>query len=810
MIKCKKERKKLKRLFTDFVGFSALFAMCAMAADGYAAQAPNPRSATSAVSVGARNAGNTVVRGNSDNAKIISGVARSAVKRASGAKISARSAMPSSADGVRGNVSNARSATVSRAAQGRSAVAFPAGGARSAAHNVSKTGMARAASVARATAVFNDVSKIGGGYAECRDAYATCMDQFCANANDTYRRCYCSARFTGFRDTEYALDEAKTLLMRFEDNSLNAVDKSAAEVNAMYTATVGEAAIKRDTSAAQDTLDEIADLLAGKKKKTTGTYKANVSTGIMPLDFSTDVGDIWSGDGSDIFGGGNSIFDTSTGVDMSSLEGEDLYNAANQQCAKLASEMCQSNAVFSMATSAYGILISQDCNAYEKKVESQREAVLQTVRQAEKYLREARLEEYRAHNSADVNECVAKVRSAILTDNACGANYGRCLDYTGMYINPVTAEPIYSPQLFKLTEVIKLDGTGDVVVFKEGHVEAADNDNAGFIKFLDDKRIYAASALDTCRDIADTVWLEFIRQAFIEIAQAQDEKIESVKTSCVTTMKQCYDTQSEALKSFDDTTAQAAGALAASAARAMCADKVQACAALYGKGECNLDTKTGKFIGDGCGLKELIDFVDRVDDVRIAEGCATALDNYVKDLCTPTTGTMGYPWNCRMKSLGTESDAPAGGLSASIWANIKYYAVENCLVGDSQSYDNLEERTRLQIARSIQDIEEALDAQLMETCETLDGYWVNQKGNDDKLLSAFYKNTYAGDENETWGACVENTVRVRCLDNNTDGETIATYDAARDECIFTDEWYNMKCQSIGGYYNNGTCYIMKE
>ena len=78
------------------------------------------------------------------------------------------------------------------------------------------------------------------------------------------------------------------------------------------------------------------------------------------------------------------------------------------------------------------------------------------------------------------------------------------------------------------------------------------------------------------------------------------------------------------------------------------------------------------------------------------------------------------------------------------------------------------------------------------------------------MLSAYYKNTYAGDENETWGACVENTVRVRCLDNNTDGETLATYDAARDECIFTDEWYSTKCQSIGGYYNNGTCYIMKE
>ena len=35
--------------------------------------------------------------------------------------------------------------------------------------------------------------------------------------------------------------------------------------------------------------------------------------------------------------------------------------------------------------------------------------------------------------------------------------------------------------------------------------------------------MFATSALDTCRDIADVVWTEFKRSALIEIAQAQDE-----------------------------------------------------------------------------------------------------------------------------------------------------------------------------------------------------------------------------------------------------------------------------------------------
>ena len=30
----------------------------------------------------------------------------------------------------------------------------------------------------------------GTNYGDCYNAYFTCMDQFCANANDTYRRCF--------------------------------------------------------------------------------------------------------------------------------------------------------------------------------------------------------------------------------------------------------------------------------------------------------------------------------------------------------------------------------------------------------------------------------------------------------------------------------------------------------------------------------------------------------------------------------------------------------------------------------------------
>ena len=807
----------MKRSCCDFFKFFALFATFFVGGFAYADQAPNPRSAV-ATSSASRADGRVLKRSVSGGQN----VSRGLVGRSGTSVSSARGAgnivgASVARGGVRQN-SVARSGAI--AARSGNVVAKPSVGvARSA---VPQTSGARARStgnvlnanmgrVARATAVFTDVSKIGGGYAKCRESYATCMDQFCANANDTYRRCFCSPKFTEFRDTENALDEAKVLLQRFQDTNLNAVDKSAAEVEAMYTATVGEMAIKNDTSAAQSILDEIGDLLSGKKKAIQSQPQNNGLSGLMSVDFSADMDDIWGG------GPGSSIFDTDTGVDLSVLEGIELYNVSNKQCLELVGDACENSAVLNMATSAYNIMITQDCNAYEKKINKQREAVLTTVRQAEKFLREARLEEYRAHNSADVNECMEKVKTAILGDVACGAGYKRCLDYSGVYIKSSTGDPIYSQRLFELENLISLGGA-DASVDVLGQ-------NAKFNQFLDEKRMFATSALDTCRDIADVVWTEFKRSALIEIAQAQDEKIEEVKTSCVSTMAECYDTQSSALKDFDTTTAKNAGALSAYAARAMCQEKVTACAALYGDTDgCSFDGN-GKLqknsAGKRCGLTALLAFVDSVDATRVAEGCATAVEKYVTDLCTPARGDMGFPWNCSQKAQGDINDAPNANFAASLYANVKNFAIQNCSdpTQGTQDYNALPEQVKLTVEKSIRNVVEQIDYQLSDQCEALDGYWVD-KGvtTTDPLLVAFYTNMFGRAEpNEkdlSWGTCVQNTTKVRCEAYNSDAELgapLATYDRVKDECIFAPEWYQQQCALLGnGYYEKGVCYIANQ
>ena len=58
------------------------------------------------------------------------------------------------------------------------------------------------------------------------------------------------------------------------------------------------------------------------------------------------------------------------------------------------------------------------------------------------------------------------------------------------------------------------------------------------------------------------------------------------------------------------------------------------------------------------------------------------------------------------------------------------------------------------------------------------------------------------------GRCVENSTRIQCLNYNDGEETpMASYDLAKDECTFTEAWYEQRCVTIGGYYDNGMCYV---
>ena len=654
---------------------------------------------------------------------------------------------------------------------------------------------------ARATAVYNDVSKIGGGYASCHDAYATCMDQICANANDSYRRCYCSDKFTGFRDTSEKLDTAMAMLAEFQDENLDAVDKTAAEVTAMYMASDGEKAIKKDTSASQKLLNNISNVLSGKTPVKTNTSLNSLGV----LDFSSfqfDENDIW-GETSSIFGGSGA-----SSSNIAELEGKVLYNKANQQCMEIVRDTCGSDAVFNLARSSYSIMINQDCDVVEKSINAKRAAVEETVRTAEKYLRDARLDEYRAHNSADVIECLTNVETVMRNPIACGENYEKCMDYTGKYISTSTGEAIYSNRLFGLNSLIVLDGSADVL-----------KANPEFDKWLDAKKTFATTALDSCRDISSVVWQEFKRSALIKIAQAQDERIQKIKDSCVKTIKECYDETSGALYEMDDTEMQSTGAMVAVAARGTCYDKVLSCSSLYGDQDgCKYDDKTKKITnapGKKCGIQSLLAFVDTVDSVKIAEGCEVALTKYAHQLCDPKIGDdedAVYPMGCA--SMSREELRAAMDIRRKTFCPATMVGDDeaNTLTTSAEAYN-----TNI-MNQVIQDIYRDLEIAFVVGCEEVDGTWTASMPPNSKLNADFYWKYYGISINSSTnvnnlgslnaaevGWCVVTSDQEQCL-NLVDLGYEASW--TEGQCELPGAWYQDQCESsLGGIWAGTTCSV---
>lgn len=566
------------------------------------------------------------------------------------------------------------------------------------------------------------------------------MDQFCSrdvqfNNKTVPSRCLCSGKFQQLSDRSDTLDKAKTMLQQFNDKytatvgdtGMTAVEMSAQQVGSMATATAGETALSMtDTSAAADLMNQISDLLSGKNPTPTNQTSAvnDFLSGASFTDFTS----------ASIGGFGDN-------TDVTDLKGTALFNSVDRQCSDLVSDTCggdQQTATLQMVRSAYGIMISSDCNNIESSSNSLKEQQINTAgRSLNQQLRAARLREFQAHNSSSMNQCIADIRQAITcgtsmeicNDGPCGKDFQRCLDFTGLYINQTTGEPIFSPRLFQLANQIVLENPNDPA-------------NKIFLTGLDSFKNRAKDAMSKCRDTgADDAWTAFKQQALIEIAQAQDRKLEDTKNSCVGTMADCYDNITGQLNSFDDTKSQMSGAMAARAASGMCADKVAACANLFSDPtNTNCVPADSKNIANTkganvCGLQALLAFVSTVDNVRVAEGCETTLQNWVNDTCAPSTADTAHdaPWGCRL----TSPEAFA--------AQLKSQASLYCMGSSGAALDDQAQQAVDKVFNATQD---ALSGQLVAVCNQYNGLWVTDAsmldGNSADLEPAFVNAVYAG------------------------------------------------------------------
>lgn len=496
-------------------------------------------------------------------------------------------------------------AVTSRAATSRAAATI----ARSA-----SSSMARARSATAAT-----TNTFDAGYNACRDAYFTCMDQFCAQQNESYRRCVCSSRLDDIKSQERVLGQTAEQLQDFKDLNIAVITKSAAEVQAMLSASEREAAaeLADDKSQSAGLLAGISDVLNKAKKQSLSTQGT--------LDIAGDINAIWSNT------------DLAAGANLATLTGEALYNAVHSQCAELIRPTCGSTATFNMVVSAYGMTIENDCTTLANALSKQTNQASGDVRKSEREMNLARLENYNTHNSSSINDCIASVRTDITNNMACGPDYVHCLDISGQYLNRDTGEPIYTTDFYMLESQISL--SGDVLTNEE---------NVLLVAELNRKKSFAQKSLDSCRDLSDDVWEEFMRQAIAEIYQGQQQRIRQVKNECMDVVNKCYDEQNKQLKDFSNIKEQLLLGSRLELSEEMCKEKLDACSNLYGGGPGGLDL--------------LLNTMHGITDQKIAKECQSILMDFAKDMCSPPASDTqhGYPYGCRTYLPGNAQYATDG------------------------------------------------------------------------------------------------------------------------------------------------------
>ena len=371
---------------------------------------------------------------------------------------------------------------------------------------------------ARATTNVTTMSetRTGAAYNQCKSAYFQCMDQFCLLKNDDYRRCSCSNRISNLAAARENLVETNAKLTEFTEN-LDMVGMTAAQATAIHTASDGENALTSDISASKSLLNAIMNSIRGDDTTVSGKL-ADLNSINLSFDTSTAFG----------------INDNASAI--ASYNGTELYNAVFATCRSAVANDCN-DASLQRAVNAYLMTIEQDCNTVQTAIQNKQSELKAAIREGSAMLDLARIENRRKHNSDDMTACINNVESAILSDQVCGENYHKCLD-NGEFIDITTGAPITGVvHFYELGNLLKFDYSKDSVDQTLAKIPS----NQKFVKNFETKtKKFATDALDKCREIADTVWSEYLDKALLDIYYAQQAKVKDIKQGCFDFISKCY------------------------------------------------------------------------------------------------------------------------------------------------------------------------------------------------------------------------------------------------------------------------------
>lgn len=444
----------------------------------------------------------------------------------------------------------------------------------------------RSAMVARSgVSSTRTIGKPATGYKLCRDTFFQCMDEFCANKDAQLKRCACSARIHEFDNIKKTLNTVEQKLLDFNERLL-AVNMDKEDAAAMSIATEGELAFQQDDKS--DSKNILNTIMKKLKSANADTQSAN-NFSAMSLSMDTNVFD---------------TIDPEMGIETTVKEGENLYKAALPTCLEMAAEVCEPDEI-PIAQNAYTAAIEQDCNTVSKTYAGLKDKTLEKVREGGALLEMSRLNNQQTRNSDDILACKKKMLDALSDSSVCGKDMGKCLDWSGKYINPATGSAILTSDLSQLGDMITRP-TGNEKWSKAGQ-------NKKFVTFLESKKKYLEPSMKNCESLGSVVWASFLEDALAQIKLAQEQKLEEMRQSCTTITTQCMMNTSGSLVDFDSRALSIFGVSYDKNVNQICADVKTACTALINGQE--TDGYWGEAIGNIATAKTLDQIITTCTEV---------------------------------------------------------------------------------------------------------------------------------------------------------------------------------------------------
>ncbi|MCM1295086.1 MAG: hypothetical protein NC311_06045 [Muribaculaceae bacterium] len=364
------------------------------------------------------------------------------------------------------------------------AIAVAAPHCYAAATKSSSKNATKQAAIQKGTTVRTRVAATGIYDQECYDAYYGCMDSFCITDNSNGGSCACSDENKNYEKRLQAIQDKLVEAERISTVEVEKI-KAGGQADIIFT---GER--KYDENGNILKIGEMSEADAKAKKR--ADLMAMFNSSLYDEEDEEDV-------------------------DLSTLEGGELFSAAKDLCMQQIPEKCEKDATF--LHQLYSRQIVSDCKGFDNTLKIKESEADLAIATAEGEVRAALKESFDSANKYDLGQCMVEFRKCMQTDDACGKDWGNC-------VFTIASENMQNNQA-KSTAGTKVStvNTYDIT--------------ASTMEILESKRFICENVLNSCVVVRNEVWPAFLREAAPTIKLAENNAESKFRQSCLTSISTC-------------------------------------------------------------------------------------------------------------------------------------------------------------------------------------------------------------------------------------------------------------------------------